>query len=39
MNNKKYNPEDYKDVEFITLGDGPELGKNSICQASQFKRW
>jgi hypothetical protein len=23
MNNKKYNPEDYKDVEFITLGDGP----------------
>jgi hypothetical protein len=23
MNNKKYNPKDYKDVEFITLGDGP----------------
>jgi hypothetical protein len=23
MNNKKYNPEDYKDVELITLGDGP----------------
>jgi hypothetical protein len=34
---KKYNPEDYKDVEFITLGD--RAGKNSICQASQFKRW
>ena len=21
--NKKYNPEDYKDAEFITIGDGP----------------
>tara|TARA_R100000353_G_C6344965_1_gene151517 strand:+ start:250 stop:468 length:219 start_codon:yes stop_codon:yes gene_type:complete len=21
--NKKYNPKDYKDAEFITLGDGP----------------
>jgi hypothetical protein len=34
MNNKKYNPEDYKDVEFITIGNGS--GKNSIstpCEA------
>ena len=23
MSNKKYNPEDYKDAEFITVGDGP----------------
>ena len=23
MSNKKYNPEDYKDAEFITIGDGP----------------
>ena len=23
MKNKKYNPEDYKDAEFITIGDGP----------------
>ena len=23
MNNKKYNPKDYKDAEFITIGDGP----------------
>ena len=23
MSNKKYNPEDYKDVDFITIGDGP----------------
>jgi len=23
MLNKKYNPEDYKDSEFITIGDGP----------------
>ena len=23
MSNKKYNPEDYKDAEFITMGDGP----------------
>ena len=23
MTNKKYNPEDYKDAEFITIGDGP----------------
>ena len=23
MTNKKYNPKDYKDAEFITLGDGP----------------
>ena len=23
MSNKKYNPKDYKDAEFITLGDGP----------------
>ena len=23
MSNKKYNPEDFKDAEFITLGDGP----------------
>ena len=21
--NKKYNPEDYKNAEFITIGDGP----------------
>ena len=23
MSNKKYNPEDYKDAEFLTVGDGP----------------
>ena len=23
MTNKKYNPEDYKDAKFITVGDGP----------------
>ena len=23
MSNKKYNTEDYKDAEFITIGDGP----------------
>ena len=23
MSNKKYNPEDFKDAEFITVGDGP----------------
>jgi hypothetical protein len=23
MSNKKYNPEDYKDVEFVTVGNGP----------------
>ena len=23
MSNKKYNPEDYKDAEFLTIGDGP----------------
>ena len=23
MSNKKYNPEDYKNAEFITIGDGP----------------
>jgi len=23
MSNKKYNPKDYKDAEFITIGDGP----------------
>ena len=23
MTNKKYNPEDYKNAEFITIGDGP----------------
>jgi hypothetical protein len=23
MNNKKYNPADFKDVDFITVGDGP----------------
>ena len=23
MSNKKYNPEDYKDAKFITIGDGP----------------
>jgi hypothetical protein len=29
MSNKKYNPEDYKDVEFVTVGNGPV--ENSIC--------
>jgi|TARA_R110000764_G_scaffold90885_1_gene173520 hypothetical protein len=23
MSNKKYNPKDYKDAEFLTVGDGP----------------
>ena len=23
MSNKKYNPKDFKDAEFITIGDGP----------------
>ena len=23
MSNKKYNPDDYKDVEFATVGNGP----------------
>ena len=23
MSNKKYNPEDFKDADFITVGDGP----------------
>jgi len=23
MSNKKYNPADYKDADFITIGDGP----------------
>ena len=23
MSNKKYNPEDYKDAEFFTVGQGP----------------
>ena len=23
MSNKKYNPKDYKDADFITIGDGP----------------
>tara|TARA_R100000388_G_scaffold33088_1_gene25793 strand:- start:203 stop:424 length:222 start_codon:yes stop_codon:yes gene_type:complete len=23
MSNKRYNPEDFKDAEFITVGDGP----------------
>ena len=27
MSNKKYNPEDFKDAEFITVGDGPVRGQ------------
>ena len=39
MNNKKYNPEDYKDVEFITLGDGPvriQFAKPANLSAGDF---
>jgi hypothetical protein len=33
MNNKKYNPEDYKDVEFITIGNGPVRIQFAPCEA------
>ena len=33
MNNKKYNPEDYKGVEFITIGNGPVRIQFAPCEA------
>ena len=33
MNNKKYNPEDYKDVEYNTIGNGPVRIQFAPCEA------